>query len=138
MADDIPQWAEKRARELADAETSIGCVGDTPNLLAFSAFKLAFTRYIAQHEQEPVDPAIAEAIELVAALNERQGYHSTAAMIRNGTSASPRDKADVDLAAFALKRGMELALSPAASDVEQPSASSSTAFEARGRQGGSS
>jgi hypothetical protein len=54
---DIPQWAKERAIELADAE-------DWEKVPALAT---AFARYIAEHEDPPVDP-------LVAALSPMCGF----------------------------------------------------------------
>jgi hypothetical protein len=58
--DDIPQWAQERAAALANGARSVAryapeykaghCAG-TPSLYAFA-------RYIAAHEEAPVDPLI--------------------------------------------------------------------------------
>jgi hypothetical protein len=54
---DIPQWAEERAREEYARALRPGAV--TYDCIAFWEF--AFARYIAEHEDPPVDP-IAEAV----------------------------------------------------------------------------
>ena len=135
MADDIPQWARERACELMDEYA--------PNHAWAARYNApvrvieSFARYISQHEQPPVDPLLIEARGIVKATLTPKNH--TGCSCREDIDAGKWDNGQkVRASLAALKRGMELALSPAASDVEQPSASSSAAFEARGRQGGSS
>lgn len=54
---EIPDWAIQRANTLYDAENpKNGYVGDN--------FRRAFGRYIAAHEEPPVDPLLIEARKL--------------------------------------------------------------------------
>lgn len=62
----IPKWAAGKARSLADAETTSGDIGDEASLLALACYRAAFARYIASHEEPPVDPLLIEAREIVA------------------------------------------------------------------------
>jgi hypothetical protein len=55
MGDDIPQWAKERAEKLANAEHSLADMGNA-TLLAHACYIAAFARYIAEHEEAPVDP----------------------------------------------------------------------------------
>lgn len=56
MADDIPQWAIERLTNLCGQEDW----EKVPVLFT------AFARYIAEHEQAPVDPLVPEAERMVA------------------------------------------------------------------------
>ena len=57
MSDEIPQWARDRACELANKEPWRPAIA-------------AFARYIAQHEQPPVDPDLETAREICARVAE--------------------------------------------------------------------
>ena len=90
MTTEIPTWAAQRACDLAQQEGNL-------NYLA------AFARYIAEHEQEPVDPLHKEAIELVIAEEvDRTGNQIEA--IRSGMAGQTK----VALALAALRRGIEI------------------------------
>lgn len=75
MTEEIPQWAKQRACELANAVSGfsqwkrheVGKVG-YPTLTAFA-------RYIAQHEQPPVDPDLVKAREICARVAEELAKH---------------------------------------------------------------
>ncbi len=100
MSDDIPQWAKERACELIDNEHpswwKYTPVATSPDLRAFA-------RYIAAHEEEPVDPDREEALALV--LGEPLGRtDNQIAAIKNGQAGECR----VALALAAIKRGREL------------------------------
>lgn len=86
---DIPQWALDRVYEL----TGFG-----------SSWK-AFARYIAQHEQPPVDPLLLEAREIAAEVYERQSLPEFAGRLRDGFN----DDDEATLSALAgLRRGIEI------------------------------
>lgn len=58
---DIPEWAKKRAVSIANAEA-----GFTAWSRVESSFgMLAFARYIAAHEEPPVDPVEAAIIDML-------------------------------------------------------------------------
>jgi hypothetical protein len=109
MADNVPEWAKQRACELANA------VGDWAVPVKWGqaqhyALGQAFARYIAEHEEPPVDPLLIEAREIVA-----QWYADNPKM-GGGTREPTRIRAgEIDAGAevtqtiVALKRGMELA-----------------------------
>ena len=50
MADDIPEWAHRRATELVNKQKVISYP---------PAYMEAFARYISEHEEPPVDPVVA-------------------------------------------------------------------------------
>lgn len=102
MADDIPDWARQRMLKLAGegADADLPWSKDVEN---------AFARYIAQHEEPPVDPLLIEAREIAAkvvekAENDGEEYDWS----RHCRSGSYDDRSDVQIALAALKRGMEL------------------------------
>ena len=57
MDEDIPQWAKERAADLADAVMNTG-PGIKWKHLEHYACGQAFARYIAEHEEPPVDPLL--------------------------------------------------------------------------------
>lgn len=65
---DIPQWALKRVYTFTEPEDAY----------------TAFARYIAQHEQPPVDPDLLTAREICAKAAEGFGLESAPASYRNG------------------------------------------------------
>ena len=69
MTDDIPQWALERAAELANKEAGDACF--TAAYMAGLYLGEAFARYIAQHEEPPVDPVLKDAREIAAKHYER-------------------------------------------------------------------
>lgn len=100
MADDIPQWAIERAKALQAASKRPGL---TPVMHTFA-------RYIAEHEEPPVDPLLIEAREIVAAWLEAHPDKQargkwTPEMTRSGKLD---DDASVVQALTALKRGIEI------------------------------
>lgn len=90
MSGPIPQWAKERACELANAE-SLSVAGRIWGMTDTAV--VAFARYIAAHEEPPVDPLVEEA-QRIADFN------------RINLSAQPRVE---DALLRALRRGMELA-----------------------------
>lgn len=62
----VPEWAAKKAAQLAEAEA--------PSMQG--SWRIAFARYIAQHEQPPVDPLI-EAVKSVLSGFENDGHAQT-------------------------------------------------------------
>ena len=108
MSDEIPQWALERAAELANKEGGeVGAASDayTPDELACTYIGRTFARYIAQHEEPPVDPLLIEAREMAAKYYERARMPDTAGLCRNGERD---DWLHVELALEGLRRGIEL------------------------------
>ncbi len=64
MSEETPQWAKERACELINNEHPGWKY--TPNEVSISPALRAFARYIAAHEEEPVDPDLIEAREICA------------------------------------------------------------------------
>lgn len=80
MTEEIPQWAIKRVYELMDAEYGKGNWQAAP-----PANPNAFARYIAKHEQPPVDPDLVKAREICARVAEATGMVHTPTRYRSGT-----------------------------------------------------
>lgn len=96
MSGDIPQWAIRRAEELRVGSEFIH---DT------------FARYIAAHEEPPVDPLLIEAREIVARFYDtKEGLRHRAKLFRDGDYDN---KPECVQALMALRRGMELSKEPA-------------------------
>ncbi len=101
MTEEIPQWAKERTcglinNELPHFTYAPKDISSVPSLRAFA-------RYIAAHEEEPVDPDREEALALV--LGEPLGRtDNQIAAIKNGQAGECR----VALALAAIKRGREL------------------------------
>lgn len=73
-ADDVPEWARKRARELLEA-------GDPREGYRSLAgwIETTFARYIAAHEPAPVDP-LRHIVQKVACRLRQHGLYSDAQM----------------------------------------------------------
>lgn len=69
MSDDIPHWAKKRACELANGEGG-SAVCWRPSHVGEFALLTALARYIAEHEDTPVDPDLIKAREICARVTE--------------------------------------------------------------------
>ena len=69
MTDEIPQWALERAAELANKEMGEDYL--SPTSIAGTYVGTALARYIAQHEEPPVDPVLKDAREIAAKHYER-------------------------------------------------------------------
>lgn len=69
MSADIPQWAKERATKMCNAEVRSDGYSGTRRVddywRRFPSFR-AFARYIAAHEEPPVDPLLIEAREMFA------------------------------------------------------------------------
>ena len=65
MAETIPEWAAVRACELLNGPQEIAAWA--PSERRLGGVVATFARYIAQHEQPPVDPDLIEAREIVKA-----------------------------------------------------------------------
>jgi hypothetical protein len=103
MSEIPPDWALSKALKLMEyGGTPIETVRKEPS----EHYEVvAFARYIAEHEEPPVDPLLIEAREIAS--NSRIGAGKLGSMIiREGGGD---DAEDVQLAYAALRRGMELA-----------------------------
>ena len=76
MSEDIPQWAKDRARELVPIEPRL--------MITMADVADAFARYIAAHEQPPVDPDVLEARQLIADVYGRTRNDDGKIMIGDG------------------------------------------------------
>jgi hypothetical protein len=114
MTDEIPYWALQRAAELANREGGeVGAARGayTPDELAYTYIGRTFARYIAQHEEPPVDPLLIEAREIAAKFFEENGTPIASGNCRAGKMDS---MPLVRLTAEALRRGIELGKAGAA------------------------
>lgn len=68
MSDEIPQWAKERAIGLMDFEAKAAVPWTFKNVPGAAVD--AFARYIAQHEQPPVDPDLVKAREICGQVAE--------------------------------------------------------------------
>lgn len=99
MTEEIPQWAKERACELANAAWGRGNRFDTDSVDFWPSIR-AFARYIAQHEQPPVDPDLVKAREICARVYENSGCGIAAGNCRSGKLD---DYSEVQFALSALK-----------------------------------
>jgi len=114
MSDEIPQWALERAAELANKEGGeVGAASDayTPDGVACTYIGRTFARYIAQHEELPVDPLLSEAREIVARHADSLGFDEDAKSTRAGDIDSLES---VQFTLTGLRRGIELGKAGAA------------------------
>ncbi|WP_324695442.1 hypothetical protein [Novosphingobium sp. RL4] len=105
MAEQLPpEWAIERAIELGDNPPSpnVKQVVESPH--AYHGY-IAFARYIAEHEEAPVDPLLIEARALVAArYNDSFGAeHKAATLAGEDDSSEP-----IRNCLIALRRGIEI------------------------------
>lgn len=93
--DDIPEWALAMASDLAFAENG------PP--VHYTRELVAFARYIASHEQPPVDPILLRAREIVANIYAERGspYYPKEVVAGNFD-----DDPSVEVVIRALKEGM--------------------------------
>jgi len=101
----VPDWAVGRARLHFTQELDLCTDEETINV-----YRSAFARYIAAHEEAPVDPLLIEAREICAQYWERGGNpvaRDIARDYRNGIHDEDDERLTPVLAA--LKRGIELA-----------------------------
>lgn len=101
---EIPKWAVERAEELAAAEAEGGTT--------WTPLADAFARYIAAHEEPPVDPLLVEARQIAAEIRRsaREGAPYQQCSIAAKIEAGEWDDHQLVLSAErALRRGMELA-----------------------------
>jgi hypothetical protein len=105
MADEIPPWALERATSLCNAEPQEQSVFDTPSVAIITSSPrfypgyIAFARYIAEHEEPPVDPVDAE----IQRITERTYDLLPGDFTRGARSVIEQGVAE------AFRRGMELA-----------------------------
>lgn len=62
LSEEIPQWALDRVEQEAGPRPRPECIPEDETIIIAKAF----ARYIAQHEQPPVDPDVLEARQLIA------------------------------------------------------------------------
>jgi len=107
---DIPEWAVKRATDLTNE-----AMRDGSWLPIGGHASAAFARYIAEHEEPPVDPLLIEAREIVKAHHSFMPKHWVGFQVIDGANGGLGDDQTapvanaVSIALAALKRGMELA-----------------------------
>lgn len=100
----VPSWAFARANELAvkyGMEDEKGRVFDGPYT---RPLQVAFARYIAEHEEPPVDPLLEEAINLVINDETERSDRQNDAIRKSGMASK-----QVRAALNGLRRGIELA-----------------------------
>ena len=103
-SENIPQWALVRALSLAE---SCWTLEEAKNWLESNHYGealAAFARYIAEHEEPPVDPLLIIAREIVADEDASRTLNQTQAILEGHAGQSK-----VNIALTALRRGMELA-----------------------------
>ena len=101
MTKEIPEWAKKRACDLVNTCRDVHSSKYHPGMASPSRFPtlFAFAKYIAEHEEPPVDPLLVEARELCAQFSHyKKGYISGACDAH----------IEVRIALMALKRGIEM------------------------------
>ncbi len=106
MSDNLPpDWAIERAFDLCPSTAvPFGRVAVTKERPELFGATLAFARYIAAHEDPPVDPLRQEAIAIVLAEAVARTDNQIAA-IKSGQAGEGK----VELVLAALRRGIELA-----------------------------
>ena len=80
MNDDIPQWAKERACELANEAKEMPGYWNPEDVVGCKSPLTALARYIAKHEEPPVDPDLITAREICA----RVCVHHDALLYREG------------------------------------------------------
>lgn len=113
---DSPQWARDRVVTLVNEFCAAGKNRWAWGDLDF-ALSNTFAKYIAEHEDPPVDPQLLEAREIVAVWYEANGRPINISLSRNlsrNLSRKLREgiydhRPEVVLAVTALRRGVELA-----------------------------
>ena len=84
MSNDIPQWAKERACELANDECGRHAWFPDDCNQGYTTLT-ALARYIAKHEEPPVDPDLITAREICARVCLGQGRLRSAQNYRDGT-----------------------------------------------------
>ena len=97
MGDSPPEWAWKRMRDLTAVE------------VATNAREVAFARYIAAHEEAPVDPLLLEAREIVKAVLHSGTGHTRCNCAAEIDAGKWDGKGKVETALRSLRRGIEIA-----------------------------
>jgi hypothetical protein len=107
---DVPEWAKRRACELAGKPWEPRDIDvQQPSFAGHSAM-LAFARYIAKHEEPPVDPLLIEAREIVKATLSPDRH--SRCNCREKIAAGEWDEGQkVQASLAALRRGIELGAS---------------------------
>lgn len=101
--ENVPEWAVKRAFDLSN---EAGANWSSVDRMLEGCTGYAFACYIAEHEDEPVDPLLLEARKLVAdRYNPEYGMESIEATLRGEDDETEA----VRNALKALRRGIELA-----------------------------
>jgi len=101
MTKEIPKWAKQRACDLVNACRGVHSSKYYPPMANTSTFPTlhVLARYIAEHEEPPVDPLLVEARELCAQFSHyKKGYISGACDAH----------IEVRIALAAIKRGIEM------------------------------
>jgi len=101
---DIPEWAVKRATDLTSE-----AMKDGSWLPIGGHASAAFARYIAEHEEPPVDPLLIEAREIAAAAIEAVPGEWSRHPPDSYRAGEHDDEPGLKAIVTALKRGMELA-----------------------------
>ena len=98
----LPTLSEQNLTSWTVSEVKNGCKEG----LGYCVLVVAFARYIAEHEEPPVDPLLLEAREIAASLAGDAAYHRNWA---DNVRAGKYDAEDrVQGALAALKRGIEI------------------------------
>ncbi|MDE2107438.1 MAG: hypothetical protein KGL39_60135 [Patescibacteria group bacterium] len=105
MGGEIPQWAVERAFNLAN---KAGANWTTFGKMLEGRTGEAFARYIAEHEEPPVDPLLIEARKIVEFT-----VHWSPQTDRDLQSGKNDQTSEVKIALAALKRGIEIGKSNA-------------------------
>ncbi len=105
MSGVVSDWTKKRARE--EYRKAAGPCLPKPSYDDLGFWENAFARYIAEHEDEPVDSVMFEARKICADWYEEKGCPNAARDHRAGEYDDGDDLQQVALAG--LKRGIELA-----------------------------
>jgi hypothetical protein len=101
MSDEIPQWAKERACELSGASVWIPADVDLNNNSALTAL----ARYIAAHEEPPVDPLLIEARKLAGDIAMERGANRD--VVDHYETAKATDP-EISRVIRVLRRGIEL------------------------------
>lgn len=96
-----PYWAYVRSCELSGRSGIEERLYDTD--CAFTEQTLAFARYIAEHEEAPVDPIVLEARNLVECT-----VHWSPQTDRDLQSGKNDDSTEMKIAIAAIRRGIEI------------------------------
>jgi hypothetical protein len=83
MADVIPQWAKERAASLInDAVVPAAKVWRAEHFGPTNSIACVLARYIAEHEEPPVDPLVAVLDEVLSGFETREHAERYATLIR--------------------------------------------------------